>query len=269
MIDQFIVAAEQKWGLLTGLVLFLPHGWEGQGPEHTSARLERFLQLCAQDNIQVCYPTTAAQMFHMLRREMVRPYRKPLIVMTPKSTLRRKISFSTLDDLATGTFQTVIGEIDPIKPAAVERIVLCSGKVYFDLLEARREQTIDNIALIRLEQIYPFPAERLTAVFKEFPQAREVCWAQEEPQNQGAWYSIQHAIRTCLSPRQTLYYAGRPAMAAPAGGDYHASVERQRRLVTDALSLATGSGSNRCDLTEQPQLTATQPGTQQLGASPK
>jgi len=263
MIDQFIVAAEQKWGLLTGLVLLLPHGWEGQGPEHTSARLERFLQLCAQENIQVCYPTTAAQMFHMLRREMVRPYRKPLVVMTPKSTLRRKISFSTLEDLVAGSFQMVIGETDVLDPAGIERIVLCSGKVYFDLLETRRERNITNIALIRVEQLYPFPAEQLTAELKKFPGAREICWAQEEPQNQGAWYSIQHAIRTCMSSSQTLYYSGRVAMAAPAGGDYHKSIERQRQLVEHALTLATQT--KRQDMSQQPQLTASQDVRSQLG----
>ncbi|HMP90529.1 MAG TPA: 2-oxoglutarate dehydrogenase E1 component [Kiritimatiellia bacterium] len=266
MIDQFIVAAEQKWGLLTGLVLFLPHGWEGQGPEHTSARLERFLQLCAQDNIQVCYPTTAAQMFHMLRREMIRPYRKPLVVMTPKSTLRRKISFSTLEDLATGSFQMVIGEVDDLKPDDVERIVLCSGKVYYDLVEARRERGVDNIAIFRIEQLYPFPAEVLTAELKKYPKAREICWAQEDPQNQGAWYSIQHAIRTCMSSSQTLYYSGRVAMAAPAGGDYHKSIERQRNLVDHALTLI--SQTKRKDLSMQPQLTASQNAQPQLGDKP-
>ena len=238
IIDQFITAAEQKWGLLTGLVMFLPHGWEGQGPEHTSARLERFMQLCAQENIQVCYPSTAAQMFHMLRRQMIRAYRKPLVVMTPKSPLRRKATFSTLDDLINGSFQLVIGEQDAVKPDEVERVVLCSGKVYWDIVEARREQNITNIAIVRLEQLYPFPSEELTAGIKKFPRAREICWAQEEPQNQGAWYSIQHSIRTCMSSSQTLYYAGRMAMAAPAGGDHHKSVERQRKLIQDALTLA-------------------------------
>ncbi|HMO50978.1 MAG TPA: 2-oxoglutarate dehydrogenase E1 component [Kiritimatiellia bacterium] len=264
IIDQFIVAAEQKWGLLTGLVMFLPHGWEGQGPEHTSARLERFLQLCAQENIQVCYPTTAAQMFHLLRREMIRPYRKPLVVMTPKSTLRRKISFSTLDDLTTGSFRMVIGEEDGLDPAEIERVVLCSGKVYFDILETRRELNIRNIALVRVEQLYPFPSEELTAEIAKYPKAREVCWAQEEPQNQGAWYSIQHAIRTCMTPQQTLYYSGRVAMAAPAGGDYHKSIERQRNLINHALTLATQTTA-RTDLSLQPQLTASQSGQPQLG----
>jgi 2-oxoglutarate dehydrogenase E1 component len=263
IIDQFITAAEQKWGLLTGLVMFLPHGWEGQGPEHTSARLERFLQLCAQENIQVCYPTTAAQMFHLLRRQMIRPYRKPLVVMTPKSTLRRKISFSTLDDLARHGFLNVIGEQDAIDPARVARVILCSGKVYYDLLEARREQKIENIAIIRLEQLYPFPSEELIAEIKKYPKAREVCWAQEEPQNQGAWYSIQHAIRTSIASSQTLYYSGRIAMAAPAGGDYHKSIERQRNLVQHALTLAIQSASQ--DMSHQPQLTAHQSGTAHLG----
>ncbi|MGA1193522.1 MAG: 2-oxoglutarate dehydrogenase E1 component [Kiritimatiellia bacterium] len=259
IIDQFITAAEQKWGLLTGLVMFLPHGWEGQGPEHTSARLERFLQLCAQDNIQVCYPTTAAQMFHLLRRTMIRPYRKPLVVMTPKSTLRRKISFSTLDDLANGTFQVVIGEQpseeeESIQPENVGRLVVCSGKVYFDILEARREQKIKDIAIVRLEQLYPFPAGELCAEIRKYPNAKEICWTQEEPQNQGAWYSIQHAIRTCMTQGQSLYYAGRAAMAAPAGGDYHKSVERQRKLVKYALTRASESGP--FDMSQQPQLTS-------------
>jgi len=255
IIDQFITAAEQKWGLLTGLVMFLPHGWEGQGPEHTSARLERFLQLCAQENIQVCYPSTAAQMFHLLRRQMIRPYRKPLVVMTPKSTLRRKISFSTLDDLANGGFQMVIGEQDPLDASAVKRVVICSGKVYFDILEARREQNINNVAVIRLEQMYPFPSEEIINELKKYPKAREICWAQEEPQNQGAWYSIQHAIRTCLGPKQELYYAGRMAMAAPAGGDHHKSVERQRSLVQAALTLANKASEQDLNMSQQPQLT--------------
>jgi 2-oxoglutarate dehydrogenase E1 component len=235
VIDQFLVAAEQKWGLLTGLVLMLPHGWEGQGPEHTSARLERFLQLCAQDNIQVCYPSTPEQMFHLLRRQMIRTYRKPLVIMTPKSPLRRKITFSTLEDLAGDKFDNVIGELDPLKPAEVRRVVACSGKVYYDLLEARRERTITDIAIIRVEQLYPFPAEELAQQFWAYPAAREVVWCQEEPQNQGAWFSIQDALRTCLRPDQRLHYAGRMPMAAPAGGDYHKHLDRQKLLVDTAL----------------------------------
>ena len=239
VIDQFMVAAEQKWGLLTGLVLMLPHGWEGQGPEHTSARLERFLQLCAQDNIQVCYPSTPEQMFHLLRRQMVRSYRKPLVIMTPKSPLRRKITFSTLEDLASDRFDNVIGEIDPLKPAEVRRVVACSGKVYYDLLEARREKAVADIAIIRVEQLYPFPAEELAKQLQLYKGAKEIVWCQEEPQNQGAWLSIQDALRACLTPGQDLAYAGRPAMAAPAGGDYHKHLERQKRLVDLALDLVT------------------------------
>ena len=254
VIDQFLVAAEQKWGLLCGLVLMLPHGWEGQGPEHTSARLERFLQLCAQENIQVCYPTTPAQMFHLLRRQMIRPYRKPLVIMTPKSTLRRKVSFSTIDDLANGSFQNVIPEIDVLKPADVRRVVVCTGKVYFDLLEARRERGIKNVVILRMEQIYPFPGDALSRELKRYPGATEVMWTQEEPQNQGAWYSVQDAIRTCLLPGQKLFYAGRAAMAAPAGGDYHKHLERQKKLVDASLTLRDSTG-----MAMQPQLVEGQP----------
>ncbi len=236
VIDQFMVAAEQKWGLLTGLVLMLPHGWEGQGPEHTSARLERFLQLCAQDNIQVCYPSTPEQMFHLLRRQMRRNYRKPLVIMTPKSPLRRKITFSTLEDLANDQFDTVIGEGDPLKPAEVRRVVACSGKVYYDLLEARRERGINDIALLRVEQLYPFPSEELVRQLQIYTHARELVWCQEEPQNQGAWLSIQDALRACAQTDQALLYAGRPPMAAPAGGDYHKHLERQKHLVDTALA---------------------------------
>ncbi|MFH0909684.1 MAG: 2-oxoglutarate dehydrogenase E1 component [bacterium] len=251
VIDQFISAAEQKWGLLTGLVLMLPHGWEGQGPEHTSARLERFLQLCAQENVQVCNPSTAAQMFHVLRRQMVRKYRKPLILMTPKSMLRRKISFSSIDDFASEGFQVVIGEIDPLKSAEVKRIVMCSGKVYYDILEARRERNMASTAILRLEQMYPFPAKALTRELSKFPKATEFIWAQEEPQNQGAWYLIQHALRTCIQPGQDLHYAGRPASAAPAGGDYHRHLERQERVVEDALGV---SRQGAVDVSTKPQL---------------
>lgn len=253
MIDQFIVAAEQKWGLLTGLVLMLPHGWEGQGPEHSSARLERFLQLCAQENIQVCYPTTAAQMFHLLRREMIRKYRKPLIIMTPKSMLRRKVSFSTLDDLANNTFNVVIPEAEKLNNDEVKRVIICSGKVYYDLVETRKERKIKDIAIIRLEQLYPFPEEALAAEIDAYPNAHEICWAQEEPQNQGAWYTVKQPIRASMYTTQTLYYSGRPAMAAPAGGSYHNSIKRQRDLCDHALTLA--SKDNRRDMSRQSQLT--------------
>jgi len=237
VIDQFISSSEQKWRKLCGLVLMLPHGWEGQGPEHTSARLERFLQLCAQENMQVCVPTTPAQMFHLLRREIIRSYRKPLVIMSPKSMLRRKISFSEFEALTTGTFNVVIGECDDLDPSEVQRVVLCGGKVYYDLLEQRREDNKDNIALIRLEQLYPFPKDALTGILQHYPNAVEVVWTQEEPMNQGAWYAIQHDIRECMLPHQSLSYAGRLRSAAPSGGHHHAHVIRQRRLVQAALNL--------------------------------
>lgn len=254
VIDQFIVAAEQKWGLLSGLVLMLPHGWEGQGPEHTSARLERFLQMCAQDNIQVCYPTTPEQMFHLLRRQVLRPYRKPLIIMTPKSTLRRKISFSTLEDLANDRFDPVIGEIDPLKPSDIRRICICSGKVYYDLLEARRERKITDIAILRLEQIYPFPIADLTRELGRFTRARQIYWVQEEPQNQGAWYSIQDTLRLVMLPGQTLGYAGRASMAAPSGGDHQKHLERQKALIDTALAQKPGEETEL--ISAKPQLAA-------------
>jgi 2-oxoglutarate dehydrogenase E1 component len=237
VIDQFLSSSEQKWRKLCGLVLMLPHGWEGQGPEHTSARLERFLQLCAQDNMQVCVPTTPAQMFHMLRREIIRSYRKPLVIMSPKSMLRRKISFSQLQDLAQGSFQVLIGEQDALDPAQVKRVILCSGKVYYDILEQRRENEQENAAIIRVEQLYPFPKEELVNELRKYAQADEVVWTQEEPMNQGAWYAIQHNIRECMLPRQSLSYAGRLRSAAPSGGHHQRHVERQRRLVNAALNL--------------------------------
>ncbi len=237
VIDQFLSSSEQKWRKLCGLVLMLPHGWEGQGPEHTSARLERFLQLCAEHNMQVCTPTTPAQMFHMLRREIIRAYRKPLVIMSPKSMLRRKLSFSPLTNLTSGHFQVVMGETDPLDPALVQRVVLCCGKVYYDLLEARREREEERVALIRIEQLYPFPKDELTRELRWYLNADEVVWAQEEPMNQGAWYAIQHDLRECMRPHQSLSYAGRRRSAAPSGGHHQKHVERQRRLVDAALNL--------------------------------
>ncbi|HEY5284321.1 MAG TPA: 2-oxoglutarate dehydrogenase E1 component, partial [Polyangia bacterium] len=240
VIDQFIVAAEQKWRLLCGLALMLPHGYEGQGPEHTSARIERFLQMAAQDNIQVCHPSTPAQMFHLLRRQVIRPYRKPLIIFSPKSTLRRKTSFSPLDDLAKGGFREVIGEVEAIDAKAVERLVLCSGKVYYDILETRREKGISGISVARIEQLNPYPADAVAAELSRYPNLREVVWAQEEPENQGAWYFVRDRLTAALTSRQTLLYAGRPIMAAPSGGDYHRHLERQKQLVDKALNLPDG-----------------------------
>jgi 2-oxoglutarate dehydrogenase E1 component len=221
VIDQFIASGEYKWERLCGLVLLLPHGYEGQGPEHSSARLERFLQLCAQKNMQVCVPTTPAQVFHMLRRQMLRPLRKPLIVMTPKSLLRHKEAISTLDELANGSFQTVIGETDALTPKQVKRLILCSGKVYYDLRARRRDKKFDDAAIVRLEQLYPFPEEKLAEVIAPYTNLETVVWCQEEPQNMGAWYSSQHHMLNVIWKHNTnlvLAYAGREASASPAAG---------------------------------------------------
>ncbi len=235
IIDQFISSGEAKWGRLSGITLFLPHGYEGQGPEHSSARLERFLQLCAEFNMQVCVPSTPAQMFHMLRRQMLRPLRKPLIIMTPKSLLRHPLSVSRLEELAGGAFQTVIDEIDDLKASAVTRIVLCSGKVYFDLLKSRRESKADSVALVRIEQLYPFPSEEYEAILQKYSNAREIVWCQEEPQNQGGWYQIRHRLQAKLGAQHELLYAGRPGAAAPATGIAALHEQQQKNLVTAAL----------------------------------
>lgn len=237
VIDQFISSGEQKWGRLCGLVMLLPHGYEGAGPEHSSARLERFMQLCAQENMQVCVPTTPAQMFHMLRRQVVRPYRKPLIVMTPKSLLRHKLATSTLADLTDGEFQSVISEIDTINAEEVNRIVFCAGKVYYDLLEKRREQKIADTAIIRIEQLYPFPAQQVREILAQYKQAKSIIWCQEEPENQGAWFRIQHDIQACLNNSQELSYAGRHELASAAEGHMSAHLEQQTALVKAALGI--------------------------------
>jgi len=236
VLDQFISSGEAKWGRLSGLTMFLPHGYEGQGPEHSSARLERYLQLCAQHNMQVCYPSTPAQMFHMIRRQMLRPYRKPLIVMTPKSLLRHKLSTSSLEDLHSGEFQTVIPEIDKLTNKNVKRVVFCTGKVYFDLLEQRREDKIKDIAICRVEQLYPFPRESVINELKRYPNADEVVWCQEEPKNQGAWYQIMHHFKACIEDKHTMLYAGRDASASPAAGYLAVHREQQATLVKAALS---------------------------------
>ena len=235
VIDQFISSGEAKWGRLSGLVLFLPHGYEGQGPEHSSARLERYLQLCALDNMQVCAPTTPAQMFHMLRRQMKRAARKPLVVMTPKSMLRNKLSVSTLDDLAHGRFQRLIPDTCSTDTGKTQRIVLCSGKVYYDLLEDLQKRELHDVALVRIEQLYPFPREELQAELKRHDSANQVVWCQEEPQNQGAWYQIQHHLRVCLRNTQHLHYAGRARSPSPAAGHFNTHVEEQATLVEQAL----------------------------------
>ena len=234
VIDQFIASGEAKWGRISGLTLLLPHGYEGQGPEHSSARLERFLQLCALDNMLVCVPTTPAQCFHMLRRQMKMATRKPLVVMSPKSLLRHKLAVSTLDELADGSFQHLIPDASA-DPKKVKRVVLCSGKVYYDLLEEAHKRGVDHVALLRVEQLYPFPRELLAAELKKYGKAAEVVWCQEEPQNQGAWYQIKHHLQACLAKGQALSYAGRPRSPSPAVGHFADHVEEQNRLVAQAL----------------------------------
>lgn len=237
--DQFISSCEAKWGRYCGLAVFLPHSYDGQGPEHSSARLERFLQLCAEKNMQVCFPSTPAQMFHLLRRQILRPYRKPLIVMSPKSLLRRKLSVSPVDDLVNGKFHTVIDEVDGLDRARVSRLLFCSGKVYFDLLEQRRENRLDNIAIARLEQIYPFPRDDVRAVINAYPNLAEVVWVQEEPKNQGSWYYMQSrgTMIGCLKDQHTFGYAGRFYSASPATGLMPVHLAQQKELVSNALQL--------------------------------
>jgi 2-oxoglutarate dehydrogenase E1 component len=235
IIDQFISSGEAKWGRVSGITLFLPHGYEGQGPEHSSARLERFLQLCAEYNMQVCVPSTPAQMFHLLRRQMLRSLRKPLIIMTPKSLLRHPLSVSRLEELSGSGFQTVIDEIDDVRPSAVTRIVLCSGKVYFDLLKSRRETHAETVAIVRVEQLYPFPSEEYEAILQKYPNAREIVWCQEEPQNQGSWYQIRHRLQSKLDDNYELLYAGRAGAAAPATGIAALHEQQQKNLVIAAL----------------------------------
>jgi 2-oxoglutarate dehydrogenase E1 component len=236
VIDQFIASGESKWGRLCGLTLFLPHGYEGQGPEHSSARIERYLQLCAEDNMQVVVPTTPSQIFHLLRRQIIRPYRKPLIVMTPKSLLRHRLAVSSLDDLSEGRFENVIREIDDIPSDHVDRIVICSGKVYFDLLEARRKERLSTTAIIRIEQLYPFPESELQQAIARYPNITTVVWCQEEPENQGAWHQIRDAISQCISATIPLSFAARPVCAAPAVGQYHRHLSEQRALIENALT---------------------------------
>ncbi|MGR9086941.1 MAG: 2-oxoglutarate dehydrogenase E1 component [Gammaproteobacteria bacterium] len=235
VIDQFISSGETKWGRLCGLVMLLPHGFEGQGPEHSSARLERYLQLCAEHNMQVCSPTTPAQIFHLLRRQLIRPYRKPLIVMSPKSLLRHKLAVSTLEDLTEGQFMPIIGEQDDINPKKVTRFILCAGKVYYDLLEARRLDDLKHVVIARIEQLYPFPTDLFKAEIARYPQLEEFVWCQEEPKNQGAWYQSSHHFTDNLAPHVKVYYSGREASASPAVGSFHVHIEQQKAVVESAL----------------------------------
>jgi 2-oxoglutarate dehydrogenase E1 component len=236
VIDQFIASGEVKWARFCGLVLMLPHGYEGQGPEHSSARPERFLQLCAEHNMTVCMPSNPAQMFHMLRRQMLRKYRKPLIVFTPKSLLRHKDSVSPLEDFAEGAFQPVIGEVDRIAAKNVKRVICCSGKVYFELRNHRNEKKIDDVAIIRLEQLYPFPHDAFRAQVRKYPNAKDFVWCQEEPQNQGGWYRLNAYFRQDVGPKMQVLYAGRPVSATPAVGYLSKHNVQQKALVEQAFS---------------------------------
>ncbi len=234
VIDQFLSSGEAKWNRLCGLALFLPHGYEGQGPEHSSARLERFLQLCALDNMLVCAPTTPAQDFHMIRRQMRMKTRKPLVVMTPKSLLRHKLAVSSLDELATGSFQELIPDTTATA-SKIKRVVLCAGKVYYDLYEEVQKQGIKDIALVRIEQLYPFPRPQLVKELKRHGPSAKIVWCQEEPLNQGAWYQIQHHLRHCAQARQSVHYAGRTRSPSPAVGHMAEHVAEQKQLIADAL----------------------------------
>lgn len=221
--------------------MLLPHGYEGQGPEHSSARLERYLQLCAEHNIQVCVPTTPAQVFHMLRRQVLRPLRKPLIAFTPKSLLRHKLATSSLEELADGGFQTIIPDIDDHDPKSITRMIMCSGKVYYDLLEKKRAEELTNTIIIRIEQLYPFPQDDLNGLIVDYPNLTDVVWCQEEPMNQGAWYCSQHHMRRSVTAHPSksldLRYAGRSASAAPACGYMSIHAQEQHQLVNDAFGI--------------------------------
>jgi 2-oxoglutarate dehydrogenase E1 component len=237
IIDQFITTGERKWGRLCGLTCMLPHGYEGQGPEHSSGRLERFKQLCADHNMQVVVPSTPAQVYAMLRRQTVRPLRRPLIVMTPKSLLRHPLAVSSLEELSEGVFHNVIDEIDDIKPENIERVIFCSGKVYYELLQERRAKELNNIAIVRMEQLYPFPHAEMEAIVQRYSHVKDFVWCQEEPQNQGAWYCSQHHFRQAIPANTYLEYAGRPASAAPACGSKSLHDIEQATLVADALTI--------------------------------
>ncbi|MSR83085.1 MAG: 2-oxoglutarate dehydrogenase E1 component [Candidatus Latescibacteria bacterium] len=240
IIDQFLCSSEAKWQRMSGLVLLLPHGFEGMGPEHSSARLERFLQLCAKDNMQVCYPTTAAQFFHLLRRQMRRSFRKPLIVMTPKSLLRHKSSFSPIEVFTAGKFQAVIDDEAATSPGKVRRLILCSGRIYYDLLEARqaRGDDGDDVALVRVEQLYPFPRAELEWVLARYAEVETLCWVQEEPRNMGAWSFVCPLIQHLLGEERRLGYVGRDKASSPATGSYPMHQREQREIVAQALGLA-------------------------------
>ncbi len=240
VIDQFIASGEVKWGRVNGITLMLPHGYEGQGPEHSSARVERFMQLAADTNMQIVQPTTASQIFHVLRRQMVRNLRKPLVIFTPKSLLRNKDATSPLSEFTKGGFQTVIGETRELRADKVRRVIACSGKVYYDLMKKREDKGADDVAVVRIEQLYPFPHKAFGAEIKKYPNATEIVWCQDEPQNQGAWFFIQHNIHENMTEGQRLGYAGRAASASPAVGYSHLHQDQQKALIEAAFGKLKG-----------------------------
>jgi 2-oxoglutarate dehydrogenase E1 component len=248
MIDQYIAAGEAKWLRANGLVLLLPHGYEGQGPEHSSARLERFLQLCAQDNIQVCNITTPANYFHVLRRQMHRPFRKPLVIMTPKSLLRHPMAKSlTGDFVGEGHFMRILSDTNPLADDKVRRLVLCSGKVAYDLIEARDAAGLEDVSIVRLEQLYPFPGEPLALRLSRMKNLQEVIWCQEEPRNSGAWFFVGAQIEDALEQAGRnvgrVAYAGRDASASPATGLAIRHKQQQEALVADALGIGSSKSA--------------------------
>lgn len=236
VIDQFISSGEQKWGRLCGLVMLLPHGYEGMGPEHSSARLERYLQLCAQDNMQVCVPTLPSQIFHLLRRQMIRPYRKPLIVMSPKGFLRHPQAISTLEDLASKQYQLVIPEVETFDKKNIKTLIFCCGKIYYHLIEKRTAQKLNHVAIVRVEQLYPFPEEAVIEALSPYRHVKDIVWCQEEPRNQGAWFMMQSYLANLLAEGQVLRYAGRPEAASPAVGYHQVHEEEQQSVVEQALT---------------------------------
>jgi 2-oxoglutarate dehydrogenase E1 component len=240
VIDQFIASGEVKWGRVNGLTLMLPHGYEGQGPEHSSARVERFMQLAADANMQIVQPTTASQIFHVLRRQMVRDLRKPLVIFTPKSLLRNKDATSPITEFTKGSFQTVIPEVKDLKADKVKRVIACSGKVYYDLVKKREEKGADDVAILRVEQLYPFPHKAFAAEIKKYSNATDIVWCQDEPQNQGAWFFIQHNIHENMLEGQKLGYAGRAASASPAVGYSHLHQDQQKALIEAAFAKLKG-----------------------------
>ncbi len=235
IIDQFISSGEDKWNQVSGVVLRLPHGFEGQGPEHSSARLERFMTLAAEDNMRIAVPTTPAQYFHLLRKQAKREIRKPLIIMTPKSLLRHRLAVSTKEEFLHGEFRDLIPEIDPLDPKKVRRVVFCSGKVYYDLLQGRRDRQVEDVALVRLEKLYPMPARLIREQLELYHHVTDVVWVQEEPKNAGAWPALSHWLDSVLLESQTLTFLGRPASGSPATGNKHQHYLEQEELVKRAL----------------------------------